>query len=98
MTGHDISAKIYNTLVGEAFAKGMITIVQQDYIDNYFISTVRLREDMIEGIGYSYETMIKLDDGWTDYQVRCNTIEEARIQHNAARQWVIYRTWMDDKS
>ena len=44
---------------------------------------------MIEYLGYSYETMIKLDDEWTDYQVRCDTIEEANAQHNNAKQWVM---------
>ena len=64
-------------------------IVQQEHVGNYFISTVRLPYDMIETLGYSYETMIKLDDEWIDYQVRCDTIEEANAQHNNAKQWVI---------
>ena len=64
-------------------------IVQQENVGNYFVSTVRLPYDMIEHLGYSYETMIKLDDEWTDYQVRCDTIEEANAQHNNAKQWVM---------
>jgi hypothetical protein len=64
-------------------------IVQQENVGNYFVSTVRLPYDMIEYLGYSYETMIKLDDEWTDYQVRCDTIEEANAQHNNAKQWVM---------
>ena len=64
-------------------------IVQQENVGNDFVSTVRLPYDMIEYLGYSYETMIKLDDEWTDYQVRCDTIEEANAQHNNAKQWVM---------
>ena len=64
-------------------------IVQQENVGNYFVSTVRLPYDMIDYLGYSYETMIKLDDEWTDYQVRCDTIEEANAQHNNAKQWVM---------
>ena len=64
-------------------------IVQQENVGNYFVSTVRLPYDMIEYLGYSYESMIKLDDEWTDYQVRCDTIEEANAQHNNAKQWVM---------
>ena len=64
-------------------------IVQQENVGNYFVSTVRLPYDMIEYLGYSYETMIKLDDEWTDYQVRCDTLEEANAQHYNAKQWVM---------
>ncbi len=68
-------------------------IVQQEHVGNYFISTVRIPHDMIETLGYSYETMIKLDDEWIDsygrkHQVRCDTIEQAKDQHNNAKEWV----------
>ena len=64
-------------------------IVQQEHVGNYFVSTIRIPYDMIKSLGYSYETMIKLDDQWTDYQARCDTLEEANAQHNNAKQWVI---------
>jgi len=73
---------------GNSFKEVQDRIVQQENVGDYFISTVRLPHDMIE-LGYSYETMIRVDDEWTDYQVRCNTIEEARIEHNNAKQWVM---------
>ena len=73
-------------------------IVKQENFGQYFISTVRLPEAYrfeLEGrkswtLG-KYETMISLNGEWLDYQERCDTLKQAKIQHQEALLWVMLK-------
>jgi len=66
-------------------------IVKQEYVGKMFwVSTVKLPsayDDMNLG---KYETMIQGYKGeWLDYQERCDTLKEAKIQHKEAKLHVM---------
>ena len=66
-------------------------IVKQEYVGvMHFVSTVKLGtayDDMNLG---KFETMIQGYKGeWLDYQKRCETLEEAKIQHQEAKLYAM---------
>ena len=48
--------------------------------NEFHISTVLLPYEDFRGI-VEYETMITKNDEWLDYQERCDTLNEAKEQH-----------------
>ena len=67
-------------------------IVKQEHVGKTWVSTVKLPKaykfDKKYPLG-KYETMI-LDEGeWLDYQERCDTLREAKIQHQKALLYVM---------
>ena len=38
-----------------------------------------------------YETMITYNGKWLDYQERCDTLKQAKIQHQEALLWVMLK-------
>ena len=38
-----------------------------------------------------YETMITYNGKWLDYQERCDTLQQAKIQHQEALLWVMLK-------
>jgi len=66
-------------------------IVKQEYVGKtHWVSTVKLPsayDDMKLG---HYETMIQGYKGeWLDYQERCDTLKEAKIQHEEAKLYCL---------
>lgn len=67
-------------------------IVNQEYVDNYFISTIFLgiNHSFNEGELTVFETMVfdKNDNGNDIYCTRCGTYEDALNHHQRAVKWV----------
>ena len=66
-------------------------IVKQEYVGKtHWVSTVKL-PSAYDGMNLGkYETMIKgYKDEWLDYTKRCETLEEAKIQHEEAKIYVM---------
>lgn len=66
-------------------------MVKQEYVGaTHWVSTVKLPsayDDMELG---KFETMIQGYKGeWLDYQKRCNTLDEAKIQHEEAKLYAL---------
>ena len=66
-------------------------LVKQEYVGKmHWVSTVKLPsayDDMKLG---KYETMIQGYKGeWLDYNKRCETLEEAKIQHQEAKLYAM---------
>ena len=78
-------------------------VVKQENLGKCFISTVRLHKAYAfpneQGVDEyplgKFETMITVEESWIDYQKRCDTLDEAKIQHQEAILYVMKKYGVD---